>query len=256
MLPGHRAQVWRHHPSFRRPRHFHREPELNLVTSGHGVLSVGERELPVSAGDLVFLQPGQDHALLQESADFELLVVAISPELAERSGIASSRRLGSHALTAAELTELSDALSGLGSLTDRVAMETQLTQRFDTLCRRFAPSHVLCRRSLEELKGDLELSERSLARSLHAGPSSISRQVQHSLGVRLVEYRARLRLMEFVTRVDAGRPFTRAALESGFGSYAQCHRVFQRSLGCSPSAYFSGARSQVDGALANSADAD
>jgi hypothetical protein len=34
MQPGHRAQAWRHQPAFLRPRHFHEEPELNLVTRG------------------------------------------------------------------------------------------------------------------------------------------------------------------------------------------------------------------------------
>jgi AraC-like DNA-binding protein len=29
-----------------------------------------------------------------------------------------------------------------------------------------------------------------------------------------------------------------ACLRAGFGSYAQCHRVFRHSLGCSPRSYF------------------
>jgi mannose-6-phosphate isomerase-like protein (cupin superfamily) len=51
MLAGRDAQVWHHQPSFRRPRHFHLEPELNVVARGHGVLSVGERQFVVQAGD-------------------------------------------------------------------------------------------------------------------------------------------------------------------------------------------------------------
>ena len=39
-----------------------------------------------------------------------------------------------------------------------------------------------------------------------------------------------------------------AALDADFGSYAQCHRTFQRALGCSPRDYFDGNRSVIDSA--------
>ena len=36
-MPGAaRAHIWHHVPETRRPRHFHSEPELNLVTGGFG----------------------------------------------------------------------------------------------------------------------------------------------------------------------------------------------------------------------------
>jgi methylphosphotriester-DNA--protein-cysteine methyltransferase len=70
--------------------------------------------------------------------------------------------------------------------------------------------------------------------------------VHAELGVPLVEYRARMKLMRFVELVDSGRSLTRAALDAGFGSYAQCHRVFRRALDCSPQQYFTGARAEVD----------
>ena len=52
--------------------------------------------------------------------------------------------------------------------------------------------------------------------------------------------------MRFIDLVDRGSPFTRAALEADFGSYAQCHRIFRRTLRCSPQAYFAGARTQLN----------
>jgi mannose-6-phosphate isomerase-like protein (cupin superfamily) len=80
MLPGRRAQVWRHDPAFRRPRHFHEEPEINLVVRGRATLGVGDRVVSVGAGDLLLFLPGQDHVLLGSGQDLELFVVALHPE--------------------------------------------------------------------------------------------------------------------------------------------------------------------------------
>ena len=63
-----RGQIWHHVPATRRPRHFHAEPELNLVTGGWGVFAMGEKVLPVAAGDLLWWPPGQDHVLARTLA--------------------------------------------------------------------------------------------------------------------------------------------------------------------------------------------
>jgi AraC-like DNA-binding protein len=54
-----------------------------------------------------------------------------------------------------------------------------------------------------------------------------------------VQYRNTLRALEFLRLsepVDAN--LTRAAIEAGFGSYSQCHRVFRSLFGLSPREYF------------------
>src|SRR5512142_1340759 len=78
-----RAQIWRHQWCYHRPRHFHAEPELNLITSGTGTFGVGDAELPVRAGDLLFFKPGQDHELLVASPDFYLFALALEPALSD-----------------------------------------------------------------------------------------------------------------------------------------------------------------------------
>ena len=90
------------------------------------------------------------------------------------------------------------------------------------------------------------VSAKKLAAQLNANPSDVSRRFHGDLGVRLVDYRARLRLMRFVRCVDSGQDLIDAALNADFGSYAQCHRVFQRFLRCAPQRYFAGARRELD----------
>src|ERR1041384_7638566 len=85
MLPGRRAQAWRHHPAYRRPRHFHAEPELNAVCKGTAVIGLGDRVVTLGPGGVVLFHPGQDHVLLEASSDLELWVVALRPDLADQA---------------------------------------------------------------------------------------------------------------------------------------------------------------------------
>jgi AraC-like DNA-binding protein len=251
MLPRRRAQVWRHQPSYRRPRHFHDEPELNVVVAGSGVLGVGDRVMDVSAGEMILFQPGQDHVLLESSAEFDLFVLAMTPELCERAvglrSLASSRTVP---LPAEELRERTSELVALADVSDRGVVETRLVEFFKQAVERAHGTHVLSRRALEFARMTPSLPSSVLARRLATAPSRVSQRFHADLGLTLVEYRARLKLMHFIELVDGGHPLNRAALEADFGSYAQCHRVFRRALGCSPRAYFKGERLRIDRATA------
>jgi hypothetical protein len=57
-------------------------------------------------------------------------------------------------------------------------------------------------------------------------------------GVALVDFRNRQRVEKFLAIYRTGQRTTMldAALEAGFGSYPQFHRVFKRVMGCSPRA--------------------
>ncbi len=254
MLPGRRAQTWRHQPSFWRPRHFHEETELNVVFRGSAVLGVGGHRLGVARGDVLLFQPGQDHELLEASPDLELYVVALNRALSAHLGGSYSCAQGVRArLEPSEVDSLEARLAALGELRDTTAVEAQLTGFFAAVAPRFGSVHVLSRRALEVLKVERAWSEVQIADRLGANPTQLSRYFHRDWGVRLSEYRARLRLIEFVRLVDAGQPFSHAALGADFGSYAQCHRVFRRLVGFAPNDYFSGARREVDAAIAGAA---
>ena len=105
---------------------------------------------------------------------------------------------------------------------------------------------ALARRAFTALCGERNLAGAELAERLQTTPSELSRTFHRSFGLPLVEYRARLRLLELVRLVDSGQSLTQAASNADFGSYAQCFRVFQRVLRCSPTEYFAGARHEID----------
>jgi AraC-like DNA-binding protein len=251
MLPARRAQVWRHQPEFRRPRHFHREPELNFVVKGSATLGIGSRVQRATAGDVVVFEPGQDHELLDASDDLQLFALALTPALWERR-----RGLGAGLGAAGELSEsaVADATEALGAvadLSDAAVVEARLSELFSLLraAARLSSSSV-SRRAAEQALAQPGASCSALANQLGTHPSNLSRVVTRELGVPLVELRSRLKLSEFIRLVDAGHSFTQAALRADFGSYAQCHRVFRRLTGCQPRAYFAGARQHVDRRMA------
>jgi AraC-like DNA-binding protein/mannose-6-phosphate isomerase-like protein (cupin superfamily) len=251
MLPARRAQVWRYRPEFRRPRHFHREPELNFIVQGSATLGVGTRVQHALAGDVVVFEPGQDHVLLEASDDLELFTLALTPELWERRLAADAvAPPKSEAQLDTAQADIAEALDAMADVRDPLSVETRLSDLFcqlRTLAR--APSSV-SRRAALGARARPGASCSTLASQLGTHPTHLSRVVTRELGVPLVELRSRLKLSEFVRLVDAGQSFTQAALQADFGSYAQCHRVFRRFTGCPPRAYFAGARAAIDLATA------
>ncbi len=94
---------------------------------------------------------------------------------------------------------------------------------------------------VHELSEDLTLDGNRLAKKLGVSAGKLARDFKTEMGVSLVEYRNRLRLERFLALVDrGGGNLLEAALDAGFGSYAQFHRVFRTMLGTTPREYVTG----------------
>ncbi len=249
MLGSRRGQIWRYAPEYRirRPRHFHNEPELNLIVSGHGRFGTGNVVVDVAAGDLVYWPPACDHELLQESGDFDLFVVGATPELSSRvlgdgRGIFQGPiRLPLSAPAFEQLLPLCRVTHG--------DLETVVAERYvgDLWCAAYDAREALVQKSSlghrahASLLLHPDLSREEHARLLCAHPSEVSRYFHKAMGMTLTAYRTRLRLLRFIGITDGGMTtLIHAALQAGFGSYSQCHRVFVRELGCNPRQFFKG----------------
>lgn len=87
--------------------------------------------------------------------------------------------------------------------------------------------HSTVTRITAMLDKDPSLSGKTMAKTVGISLSRLARLFKSELGLSLVEYRNRLRLERFFQLVDNGdNNLLEAALASGFGSYAQFHRVF------------------------------
>jgi AraC-like DNA-binding protein/mannose-6-phosphate isomerase-like protein (cupin superfamily) len=254
-----RGQVWHHVPATRKPRHFHAEPELNLVTRGTGAFAMGDKVLRVVAGDLLWWPPGQDHMLADASPDFDLFVIGVTADFSSRvlSGrldVCCAGPIQIH-LAAPDLAEIKAACGAARSeVTDLAVIERQvgdLWRRAHALRRAEHNMHSVTRRTMASLYERPELARSDVARLVRAYPSEVSRCFHEDMGMTLSAFRSRLRLLRFIEAVDDGAEnLLTAALGAGFGSYSQCHRIFQRTLGCAPRLFFeTSLRDQMQAAL-------
>jgi AraC-like DNA-binding protein/mannose-6-phosphate isomerase-like protein (cupin superfamily) len=243
-IPGAaRGHVWHHVPATRRPRHFHAEPELNLIAAGRAAFGYGEASISVSAGDLLWWPPGQDHVLLDATPDLDLYVIGVTPAFSEH--VLAGRGPGG----AARLRLDHDTLASLRttcavqmSAVDAAAVERHvgdLWREANGLRARIPDHHPLTVRAVSSLLGQPDLKRGELARLIHGNASEVSRYFHRDMGQTLVAYRTRLRLIRFIQLVEGGgQSFLAAAIEAGFGSYSQCHRAFQRAFDSTPRVFF------------------
>jgi AraC-like DNA-binding protein/quercetin dioxygenase-like cupin family protein len=248
------AFVWKYSDPIggRRPRHFHGEPEINLVVRGAATFGVGEHTIRVAQGELVAFPSGQDHALLESSPDLYLYAIGLA------SGFSAEVLSGEPPLPAhVKLgdAELAAVVTKASDIVDRPRSEqlgAELWQRIHSLARQAAArdgraSHVLTRRALQMLASAPELGLETMARALRAHPTEVSRHFHRDMGMTFVRYRSRCRLLRFIELAASGQEqLLAAASAAGFGSYSQCHRAFEAELGCAPSQYFrSGLRERM-----------
>jgi AraC-like DNA-binding protein len=246
MIAGCRGQIWRYAPEYRRPRHFHAEPELNLIVAGTGAFGSGADVIRVSAGDLLCWPPGRDHELLEASRDFDLYVVALTPELNERVLADRNAKILAAAphvrLSPESLVELHALCSARLGASEPSRVESHVATfwwRAHAARLTLPGRHGLTSRVLESLLERPELARSERASLVSAYPTEVSRQFRRDVGLAMNQYRTRLRLLHLVQLMDAGgRTLLAAALEAGFGSYSQCHRTFRQTIGCTPRSFF------------------
>ena len=88
------------------------------------------------------------------------------------------------------------------------------------------------------LAKDPTMGGKEIAARLDISLSRLVRVFKAQMGMSLVEYRNRLRLERFSALLDRGRTnLLGAALDAGFGSYAQFHRVFRALRHATPREY-------------------
>jgi AraC-like DNA-binding protein len=255
-LDGH---VVRHTVGDVRPRaHRHAELEVNLVVRGTASYLLGDRRYALTPGTLTWLFPGQDHVLVDESPDHELWWAVFRPALVARIATTRhaqplleedpvgqfSRRLDSgrvrrlgalfHDVQEAQTGDDALANTGLAYLltfawgafrdSDDVVEGVDLHPAVETVVRML---------QADPDAGDLP----TLARAARLSSSHLSRIFKEQTGVSISRFRNQQRLQRFLRLYGRGRRTTAlaAALEAGFGSYAQFHRVFREQTGRSPS---------------------
>jgi AraC-like DNA-binding protein len=239
--------------------HHHDELEVNLVLTGKASYLFGTRRVPLPAGSMIWLFPKQEHVLIDWSHDFSMWVVVFKPALVERYAGWEARRV---------LRSLDPGNIFVRQVDSRrVDLLSQVYQGADgkdhdlefinaSLGYALVASWQAYEFSRESLvRADVHPAVAKAARlismadeSIELGPlaskaglsaARLSRLFKRQTGISLTIFRQRKCLERFLRLYRSGARYTliEAALLAGFGSYAQFHRVFCRTMGMNPSAY-------------------
>jgi AraC-like DNA-binding protein len=257
---GLEGRVVRHRASAVRPRaHRHAELEVNLVLRGTASYLLGDRRYPLTPGTLTWLFPGQDHVLVDESSDHELWWAVFRPALVAQ--IATTREARplleedpvgqfSRRLDSGRVRRLSALFHDVqaAEAVDDVLVNTGLAYLLIFAWRAFLDSddvvdgvdlHPAVEKVARMLRAGPDAGDlATLGRAAHLSSSHLSRIFKEQTGVSISRFRNQQRLQRFLRLYGRGRRTTAlaAALEAGFGSYAQFYRVFREQTGRSPSA--------------------
>ena len=253
------GSVWRYaNLASANRRHTHAELELNLVTRGVGVYLIGKRRYQIRRGDLLWLFPAQEHVLIDQTPEFRMWIGVFRRRAIRRIATdASSRALlrsdfasdSCRRLTQHDLQRLETLLAEVASLSSEPAAANAgliyalarawrcFQNASDVPVRDVHPAVERASRLIRDSDASIPLEK--LAHRAGLSPARLSRLFHEQTGFTLVDFRNRQRVERFFEIYGTGQRQTMldAALEAGFGSYPQFHRVFTRVVGCSPRDY-------------------
>lgn len=223
----------------------HAELVVLLGLSGQAEYLLDGRLIRFGRGGMIWALAGQAHRLIRESAGFDMWVVLAGARLgAEVPLRCGDGRAGLSQITAPAMAEL-EALAG------QVAGDTakglglcwwlhRARQHWEagTRDRAGARLHPAVARAalLIEAEPDLSLAQVSDRAGLSAG--QLRRVFRSEMGQSLAAFRRAERLRQVDVAVAEGADMTRAALEAGWGSYAQFFRDFRAARGMAPRDWF------------------
>ena len=238
--------------------HQHDELECNIVCNGRGSYIVQDKLIELEASTIVWLFPGQEHLMLNTSADFALWILVIRPSYLRQSCVTRSsqtllernpaglfvRHIDHSAFNKLDVI-CKDGVAAEGNLDLHnaimghllhVSWDSFLKGSVIPLKQNIHPIiNQIARRMVNE---DVE-SLHTLAKEVGLSAETVSRLFKKQTGISFSRYRNRCRLDRFLHLYGDGYALTMldAAREAGFGSYAQFYRVFSEMMKQSPASY-------------------
>jgi len=257
IIPADRCGIaWLHRGRGRRiGRHRHAELELNHAVGGRAAYRVGDRRVELEAHSQLWLFPEQDHVLIEASDDFAMWIACWAPEYVTASCTSAASAVLCQADPGGVLTrcirpDLSRRLVALlgeaNTHPDPAARDAAIGYSLHLAWAQFGQSRELPRtralhpaveRAVRYLaEDDAGRSVSELASRCGISASRLGELFREQLGISPVALRNRYRIDAFLERFGDGseRTVSAAALEAGFGSYPQFHRVFKQVMGYGP----------------------
>ncbi|MCD4824532.1 MAG: AraC family transcriptional regulator [Phycisphaerae bacterium] len=241
-------------------KHRHDELEICMVLNGTGQYLLNDRSYELQPYSMVVLFPSQEHLLLDRSDDYEMWLAVFGRDLLGRT----CRMSGSTVLlerdpagafckrlTPLQFQRLGDLCRELDAIHDEpdrfnAGLGYLLMECWQAYCDAenvlagvaLHPAVRKALRILADSTGPDMLEDIAGAAGLSV--SRLSRVFKQQVGLSMVAFRNRQRVERFlrIHRAGSQRTMIADALDAGFGSYAQFHRIFRQTTGKNPAAYF------------------
>ncbi|TWD82574.1 methylphosphotriester-DNA--protein-cysteine methyltransferase [Kribbella amoyensis] len=238
--------------------HRHRGVELNLVVDGTAVYLLDRHRYHLGPGTLVWLFPGQGHLFMDASPGYRDWLCVFDPAALGLDGATGwTRPLYAADPPGVFVRRLGvDQFAGLDTLFRQV--EAAVHAEVGFAGRRYAilaaweafqaaprtvPDSVV-HPAVAEAAALLRDSTAPptvpmLARAVDLTPAHLSRLFARQMGMSITQFRNEHRFRRFLNLYGTGQAITmlEAALEAGFGSYAQFHRIARSLTGLTPADY-------------------
>lgn len=240
--------------------HSHYELELNLITAGSAAYLVDGVRYDIIPGTLIYLYPQQEHQLIAETSDFEMWIIVVSQEFLQKNFSSQYftplRRMlpcgpfckHLSPVAAERLGEMCEELAAPCDNADaaNAALGYFMSKAWTFFCDASAQpttkhisSKIAAALKIISAQAEFESVER-IAESLDIEQSQLSRLFKRQTGMTITQYRQKTCLERFlmIWRQKPKVNMAHAALQAGFGSYPQFHRVFRAYFKLSPFEYF------------------
>ncbi|HVU04007.1 MAG TPA: AraC family transcriptional regulator [Polyangiaceae bacterium] len=236
-------------------RHFHDELEIHFVERGRVTFLLSEGRLLAGPGTLLVIPPRRDHVVIETSKDARRWMLlsrsraarAVLPRDGQDLFLGRAARERHAVLRARDalslrqtLREIHDERGEAASLRN-AALSFVLARAFSLFLRagespELAALSPAVERAVELLRAGDRPSLGALARSVGMSEAHLSKLFSAELGTSITDYRNRVALERFVDVYGDGTraSLLEAALDAGFGSYPQFHRVFKKHFGYGP----------------------
>ena len=243
------SEVRRTGPGLTTVWHSHDAIEFNLVIAGQGVLFLDRAEYELSPGVLVWLLPNQSHRLLP-GPDLTMWVFSCPSDRCERDLLDDVARHPRRVLAREDAITLDRLFAHISQDADepglyRAGLDYALrTARHLSVSGAEAaapPPHPAVITALRVLREQPDIPNAgALAAKCGVSQDYLRELLVDQTGRGFVEWRNRSRLERFQILYPESDDLLTAALDAGFGSYTQFHRVFSETVGVTPGEWVKG----------------
>jgi AraC-like DNA-binding protein len=223
--------------------HSHPDLEINLIVAGRGRYFLGDTEIELLPGTLVWLVPHQSHRL-QRTPDLDMWVIEYPASRCDPGLLADAARQPATRLSRDDAIALDHLLAHVSQDSDEPRLYQAGVDYAVRSARHYsltspAPAaprlHPAVLSALAILRDEAEPPPTAeLARRAGVSQDYLGQLLVEQTGRGLVEWRNRTRLERFHIVYPHTGDLLTAALAAGFGSYTQFHRVFTELVGTTP----------------------